>query len=102
MTGVWPVKEIDHINGNPSDNRWVNLREGTRGEQLQNQKLGKRNTSGLMGVSPDKLRGKWCACIQVGGRRYHLGRFSASEAAHAAYLEAKARLHPFQPVPRAA
>lgn len=50
VTGAWPTEEIDHINGNPSDNHWVNLREATRTENGRNQKLFKTNTSGHVGV----------------------------------------------------
>jgi hypothetical protein len=50
VTGVWPLDEIDHRNGEPSDNRFVNLREGTHAENMQNQKLAKNNVSGFRGV----------------------------------------------------
>lgn len=38
MTGKISKKEIDHINGDKSDNRWVNLREATRKKQMLNTK----------------------------------------------------------------
>ena len=36
MTGDWPKEMLDHINRNPADNRWCNLREVTRAENRLN------------------------------------------------------------------
>jgi HNH endonuclease/AP2 domain len=102
VTGVWPLVQVDHKNGNRSDNRFKNLREATHAEQTQNVCLRRDSTSGFMGVSWHKLSRKWEAHIRVNGRQRHLGLFSTSDLASTAYLEAKRRLHPFQPVPRAA
>ena len=105
MTGAWPLKEIDHVNGVRGDNRFKNLRVGTSAENRQNQKLSPANTSGFLGVSRiarAKGRSKWRAEIKVLGRRYHLGYWPTPLLAYSAYLEAKARLHTFNPVPRAA
>ena len=41
MTGELPKKYIDHLNGNKSDNRFLNLREATNSENQQNQKRAK-------------------------------------------------------------
>ena len=55
--GDWPKEFIDHINGDPSDNRIANLREVTFSENLQNQRRAqKRSKSGLLGVSFHKAR----------------------------------------------
>jgi hypothetical protein len=93
--GRWPLSEVDHINGIRSDNRLINLREATRAQNKQNmRKPRKDNTSGFLGVF---LSGKsWVSMIEVDGRKVYLGRFSTPEEASRAYLEAKARLHPFQ------
>lgn len=50
MIGEWPTKEIDHINGDKSDNRWENLREATRSEQGHNKPRGVAGKSGFPGV----------------------------------------------------
>lgn len=94
--GSWPNGHIDHINGNPSDNRIANLREATNSQNLQNRYRASSNSkSRLLGVSFDPKRGKWAAQIEVDGRCRFLGRYESADAAHAAYLKAKAALHPF-------
>ena len=92
--GQWPCDTIDHINGNPSDNRIANLRDVTRSVNAQNLQRAPRSNkaSGLLGVGAKGNR--WQAHIKVGGKAKHLGMFAASEDAHAAYVEAKRRLHP--------
>ena len=101
-TGSWPADEVDHENGIPGDNRFSNLRCGTHAENGQNTKLSRANTSGYTGVTWDKRRRKWMAKIVVDGRWRFQGHSPTRELAYAAYLAAKARYHPYQPVPRAA
>ena len=86
--GVWPADEIDHINGNRSDNRIENLRAADRRQNLGNQRRLSRNTSGYKGVSWCKARNLWVANIQKNGKLKHLGRFPSAEAAHQAYSSA--------------
>ncbi len=65
MTGADPV-EIDHIDGNRSNNKWSNLKNGTRSDNLRNVRLKSNNTSGYHGVRFGKREQKWIAIIQVG------------------------------------
>jgi hypothetical protein len=90
-------KQLDHINGIKRDNRIENLREATDSENQQNQKKPPaHNTSGFLGVTKYKRNGKWVAGIKLNGKRINLGYFDTPEAAHAAYLQKKKELHPFQ------
>lgn len=100
MTGSWPEVAIDHINGIREDNRFANLRQADWGQNQQNRKLQRNNKSGFLGVSWDSLSGKWRAGIRVAGKSTNLGGYETAVRAHMAYLEAKAKMHPFQPVPR--
>ncbi len=100
MTGALPKVTIDHSNGIRSDNRWCNIREATRSENSHNGRLPLDNTSGYVGVSFHKSYGKYRAQIMAKGKRYWLGAFDTPEEAYAAYLAAKTKLHPFQPIPR--
>lgn len=91
MTGEWPTNLIDHINGKRDDNRWCNLRDVDSATNLQNRAKARRDSaSGLIGVSLRKNRTKkpWAAII-----RATIGYFATAEEAHAAYLEAKRKLH---------
>ena len=42
-TGDWPEGEIDHINRDPGDNRWENLRDVSRSDNMLNAKVSKRS-----------------------------------------------------------
>lgn len=73
--GEFPRGEIDHINGNRSDNRLTNLRVVTRAENCRNLARRSDNTSGHIGVSWNKAMSKWAARIAVGGKHRALGLF---------------------------
>lgn len=79
--GHWPEHSIDHINGDPSDNRPDNLRDVQHIENLRNQVTRKNNTTGVNGVSFNKRLGKYMAHICVKGKYTHLGFFSEKDAA---------------------
>ena len=87
----WPL-QIDHINGDKSDDRLVNLRLATNAQNQANKKATRANTSGFKGVSFSKSKGRWRAYIKHDQRYVHLGYFADPEAAHAAYVES-ARVH---------
>lgn len=70
MTGVHPPDQIDYINGNPSDNRWQNLRLASHNQNHQNESLRKTNTSGEKGVTFHFQTGKWRARVQKNNVRY--------------------------------
>lgn len=87
--GDWPAMEIDHVNGNRSDNRLTNLRDVSKSANLHNQHKphrGKR-TSQFLGVY--RRRDKWQASIRVNGKSRHLGTFKTEELARSAYLSEK-------------
>lgn len=86
--------EIDHINGNGFDNRRANLRVVCRSVNAQNQKRARvNNKCGLLGVCWNKQNKRWKACIWLDAISKHLGYFDTPELAHAAYIEAKRKLH---------
>lgn len=98
MTGSWPKEQIDHKNGNRADNSFANLREATQAVNSQNQRRARSdNKAGLLGVFHryhTKNSGeRFLAMISVDGRLKRIGLFPSAEEAHAAYVEAKRRLH---------
>lgn len=90
MEGYWP-DQVDHINGDPLDNRWVNLREANSSVNQRNAKLRNDNTSGHCGVSLHSASGKWLARIGVDGRLKKLGAFKDKADAIAARKAAEVR-----------
>ncbi len=94
MTGKWPVYDIDHIDGNPSNNKFENLRDVSTGTNVQNVK-GARSDSKtkLLGVDMHKRDNLYRARIMVDGKRKTLGYFKNMDEAYSVYLEAKRMLH---------
>lgn len=83
--GVWPTKQIDHLNGDRADNRIANLREADQPEQNANTRRRTNNTSGRRGVSLHKASGKYTARLSFRGRIVHCTYHDTPEEASAAY-----------------
>lgn len=82
--GEWPKHEIDHINGQKTDNRLQNLRSVTASENGRNKRISRRSSSGVIGVYWAEHASKWRAEIKIHQKRYHLGYFpSKAQAASA-------------------
>jgi hypothetical protein len=102
VTGAWPEHQIDHIDGQRSNNAISNLRSVTSFQNCHNRaKQRSPASSRYIGVSWERIRRRWKAQIGLGGKQRYLGLFDTQEEAYSAYLAAKAQLHTTQPVPRA-
>lgn len=89
MTGRFPTADVDHKNGNRLDNRWNNLREVTRQENLKNIGLRSTNTTGHIGVHLRTDTNKFHAYINHKGIKYSLGDYSKIQDAIRARLKAE-------------
>jgi len=87
-TGAWPDADIDHVNGDRTDNRIENLRDVSRSQNRRNSALSSSNSSGVTGVFRLAEGGKWTARIFAYGRTVSLGTFDTIEAAKQAREEA--------------
>jgi hypothetical protein len=89
VKGRWPRKHVDHKNFDPDDNRWLNLRAATHGQNVSYR----RKVEGFKGVDLHKVSGKWRARIACRGRTYSLGYHATPEEAARAYDRAARKLH---------
>lgn len=90
FTGAWPRYEIDHINGDTTDNRITNLRDVPKFLNLCNSH--KHRAGKLPGCSLDKRRNKWKAKRVVNKVEYFLGYYSTEKEAHDAYINSIERI----------
>jgi len=84
---------IDHIDGNPANNRIENLREATQQQNCYNSSTHGRNTSGHRGVSWSRAWNKWQAYVNVNKKRKFLGYFEDLELAGLVAAEARDLYH---------
>ena len=94
VTGEWPENPVDHIDGNPPNNKYTNLREVPQVLNLQNmRKVRASSKSGTMGISWCARDQTWRARISVNGVRktfYNKDRAKLEQT----YIEQKRKLHP--------
>ena len=83
-TGDWPADQIDHINGDKTDNRICNLREATNAQNGKNVKLSKLNKTGFPGVSWYPTHKKYRVYIKCNHKSIYLGSYEKLEDAVAA------------------
>lgn len=69
--GEWPSQFIDHIDGNPSNNKMENLRIATLAQNNQNRMKKPNSTSVWKGVSWDRQRSMWACQLSEGKKHLH-------------------------------
>jgi hypothetical protein len=79
---------VDHINGNPLDNRKCNLRFATKSQNAMNSIPRKCSTSKYKGVSWCAMTKTWRARLHHNQKEIWLGRFKTEVEAAIAYNEA--------------
>lgn len=85
--------EVDHANGDKTDNRKSNLRIATRQQNAMNQGKTALNKSGYRGVFWHKKANKWCVQITINKRNVHIGLFKSKLDAAMAYNKAARKYH---------
>ncbi|PTT41483.1 HNH endonuclease [Acidovorax sp. HMWF018] len=94
MTGKWPDKCVDHINGDHTDDSWKNLRDVPQAINCQNyRKAPKSSSTGLLGAQA-LPNGRFESSVKTLYKRRYLGSFDNAQDAHEAYIAAKRELHP--------
>ena len=92
MTGEFPEQEIDHIDGDPSNNKWNNLRLATRAENNRNTK-GYSNTGIKNVYYREGKRNPFQVKIMVDGKNICVGSFTDLELAELVAEEARIKYH---------
>lgn len=79
--GHWPLNQIDHIDGNKTNNAIWNLRDVSASENAANRVQG-------IGYSWSSREQKFCSQVYIDGKSHWLGYFDTAEAARSAYVSA--------------
>ena len=79
MTGVFPELDVDHINGDRSDNRWTNLRQATRKQNSFNR--GENKSKPLPKNIYLHKSGRYRVKMKIEGVTMHFGYFTELDKA---------------------
>jgi hypothetical protein len=82
---------LDHIDNDPLNNAWDNLRQASRSQNQANRRSYKGAASQYLGVS--KHRGKWAAGITSNYKFKRLGVYENEVDAALAYDRAASEMH---------
>ena len=90
--GYWP-KSVDHIDGNPRNNRIENLRECTVSQNMCNRKIQKNNTHGAKNIFWHARDKRWVVRVTMNGKTITAGSSKDKEVALAIAHRARNVLH---------
>ena len=91
--GSLPSGFIDHINGDPFDNRISNLRVCNNTANQWNRGISSRSTSMAKGVSWCARVSKWKATVRANGNYFHLGYHDSKGMAALAVAKKSLAVH---------
>lgn len=93
MKGKFPDNIVDHIDGNTTNDRWINLRPATMSENQYNKIIPSHNKSGTKGVFWDKRSQRWIARIRKENKTVYSESFRNKEDAIEARKQAEVFYH---------
>jgi hypothetical protein len=90
MHQYWP-KQMDHIDGNPSNNAISNLREATPAQNVCNTRVRRDSSTGIKGVWQHDS--KFIVVIQANNERKYYGIFNTFEEARLMAAQTRREVH---------
>ena len=85
--------QVDHIDGNPANNRIENLRACNQYQNQANRKANKSNKSGYKNVNWTDRGQCWEVKFRHDGKQLHFGYFKDLELASLVAIEARNKYH---------
>jgi len=85
-------KQIDHIDGNPANNKIDNLREASQSQNMWNRNANTNSMSKIKGIKLHQS-GKYQVRVQVNKKSMYLGLYVDLELAELVAIEARNKFH---------
>lgn len=100
MTGKWPERVIDHIDNDPANNAFANLRQATMSQNLSAHNVGRSGKGKyLRGVREKEKSNTFTAQVSHNRKVIYIGTYATEREAHDAYRlkcnELKGKFSPY-------
>lgn len=92
VTGEFPPHSVDHIDGDPSNNQWSNLRPATHFENMAHTQTRRHNALGIRNVRRTKCGKKFSVRVSHHGVSHHFDTYASIEEAAAVAEKARRAL----------